>query len=89
MTAGDGRSIDEPAQPPRRRRYWPGNCVEWLSQGVDSVRGIGHPTERIGDRYVAAGIDSELGGGCPSPGSYRMKYDYGEYGEWGFDVGLD
>lgn len=44
------------------------------------------PAETIERRYAVAGVDGNLKGGCPEPGSYRLEADFEQYGPWGFEL---
>lgn len=46
------------------------------------------PGDSIDQRYAIAGVDEALDGICPSPGTYRADYEYGDHGEWGFEFEL-
>ena len=46
------------------------------------------PGDSIEQRYAIAGVDKDLIEACPSPGTYRAEYVYGDLGEWGFDFEL-
>jgi len=46
------------------------------------------PGDSIEQRYAIAGVSNELADPCPSPGTYRVGYVYGDHGEWGFEFEL-
>ena len=47
------------------------------------------PGDSIEQRYAIAGVSNELADPCPSPGTYRVGYVYGDHGEWGFEFELE
>jgi len=44
------------------------------------------PAETVERRYAVAGVDENLEGVCPEPGSYRLEADFEQYGSWGFEI---
>ena len=47
------------------------------------------PGDSIEQRYAIAGVSNELADPCPSPGTYRVGYVYGDHGKWGFEFELE
>ena len=54
----------------------------WVDVALD-------PGDEIGETYGISGIDSRLEEECPPPGTYRFEFEFGDHGDWGFELRLD
>lgn len=63
--------------------------VEYFAKDGGIVDVTVEPNETIEETYGISGIESGLDDMCPSPDTYRFEHDYGDQGEWGFEVTVE
>lgn len=62
--------------------------VEYFAKDGGIVDVTLKPNETIEETYSISGIESDLEEVCPPSDAYRFEHEYGDQGEWGFEVTL-